>query len=191
MATASHRWRLCGRAEEYKTLEEFYLERRYHDVVFVTGSNGCGKTSLIASLSARIQKDAGYLLHGEFLQDSAPYEALGEVFTCLEQQIRQKRDSKSILKDLRQGLQKQEVNASLLLQAFPSLKFLLVQKKSNSTEPTSSSSIPEAHQQQRDLVRNLVLMFQVLSANFPIVLALDNAMWADLDTLQFLKTLKG
>jgi Cdc6-like AAA superfamily ATPase len=69
---------LYGRDEEKRQLVELYMQLKTTDrtpknVALISGSPGCGKTTLVtSSLQDLVEKDGGYFIRGKFEQFESP-----------------------------------------------------------------------------------------------------------------------
>jgi predicted ATPase len=198
-------FRLVGREEESRRLEEYYMTRKDCDLVLVTGPLGIGKSALTSNLQYRVAEDSGILVRGTFSVSPEPYEAFVEAFTDLVEQLRRKKDYKTIQLDLKQAISKSGAEKFLIPEGpFAVLQTLMSDGDDNAIQESSSNpgeekkesmevdaqpQVISATDRQLRLVNALTKIIEAMGVVFPLVIVLDNLMWADPGSILLLEFL--
>ena len=176
--------RLYGRNRETEQVLEVFQRTRLGraELMLVSGPSGVGKSALIHEIHKPITHARGYFISGKFdqLQHNIPYTALMAAFRDLVRQLLT--ESKERLSVWSQDLQEALApNARVILDVLPELEMII------SPQP----SVPELEpvEATNRFNRTMGQLLAVLCARDRIVvLFLDDLQWADLATLNLLRT---
>ena len=188
------KWKLCGRENELKRLEECYLKRKDYDLVLITGPLGVGKSALTNSLQVRVKEDLGLLVRGTFSGHSQePYEALSQLFTDLVSQLQLKDDYELIRSDIKQAISQTGAERFLIPDSLSILETLMNDDDDNedttkAIENNQSQTISATDRQHR-LVGAVTKIIEAIGTCLPLVIVLDNLMWADPGSIFLLESL--
>lgn len=177
--------KLYGRENEIDFLLEIF-ERSCHgntEILFVTGSAGIGKSTLIQEVQKPIIEKHGRFIAGKFDQfkKNIPYHALIQAFQRLIQQLLSESDIE-LAKWKQRILKAVGVNGQLLIDLFPELE-LIIGKQSAVIKLD-----PELSENRfNHLFSNFISLF--LHKGHPLIIFLDDLQWADLSSLRFLQYL--
>lgn len=177
--------KLYGRSSEIKILLDTF-ERTTQgstELMLVTGFSGIGKTAVINEIQRPITKVSGYFVRGKFDQynRSVPFFGFVQALQDLVKQLLCENETKlskwktKILAALGSG-------SRVIIDIIPELKFLI----------GSQPEIPElsgtaAQNRFNILIQRFIDTFA--AREHPLVIFLDDLQWADLASLNLLKTL--
>ena len=177
--------RLFGRKAEKDILLDSYKKTSLGngEIVMVCGEPGCGKTSLVRSISKHVFQDRGEFISGKFdqFQRNRPYSAIIQAF----QELLKKRLSspapvidawkKRITDILGQ-------NAGLIAEVIPEIEQIIGKQ----AQPPDLESA-KARNRFNLTFKNFVKVFP--SMDRPLVLFLDDLQWADHSSIELIKHL--
>ena len=184
--------RLCGRDAEKSRLEDAYLRRKHHDMVLITGGSGSGKTVLAKTIQTKVLEDSGMVLSGMFHQHRCePYEAFIDAFSGLVATVEER--GQDLIDELRQSILGSGADTKLLEATIPALIHLT--KNSSEGEDTLSSDQPAdqttmfAKDRQKRFLLAMRKLVAAICSLYPVVLVLENLMWADYGSLELVDVL--
>jgi len=153
------------------------------ELVLITGCSGTGKTQLAQGLKEKVVASGGLFLQGKWdqFQTPEPYAPIVSAFTEYANLIvKQGEDSVAEMKKI---IEKEtESDYHLLTDMIPALKQIL-------TVETAGTGMKGAdtHTRFRLIFRKFVNA--ISSTNRPVVLVLDDIQWADVGSLNLIKTM--
>lgn len=176
---------LYGREAEVNQLEQAFQRSRQGEteLLLVTGSAGIGKSSLIHELHRTVTQHRGYFLEGKFdqLNQNTPFSALIQAFRSFTRHILTESDEQ--LKKWKSRIQKAVGNQGrVITQIIPELTYVIGE------QPELSELGAGESQNRFNYVMHRFLL-ALTSSDAPIVLFLDDLQWADLNTLELIKSL--
>ena len=155
-------------------------------VTLVHGYSGAGKSMLIQKFreQATVKCPDCCFLFGKFEQnlESVPYSALASAFSQLCEYLLQSRNSKAIVDELKKGMKAE--HRILLANAIERFWEVFDDLPKNKRRPSfyDNSAFLRTQYIFRDCVR-------ILSAQFPIVLVLEDLHWSDASSLELLRAI--
>lgn len=178
--------RYLGRNKESKQISEALWGPQQYSLLFVEGSAGVGKTSLIKRVLETDQQKNSFKLYGKFQnhRGNAPYSAFNQAFASWGQQI-------LILPDEEFDALRENVTSSLqtyitvITAVFPDLEVFFSRK-----HIVPPSSQPDSHQIKARFYYFLVkFLTSITKRNYEVVIFLDDLQWADKASLELLEEL--
>ena len=166
------RGRFIGRAPELKQARSLWAQAvaGQGTTLLISGEPGIGKTRFLRELATHVEVSSGVALFGEAYEGSgAPYAPFGEAIRRGLQRTRQA------------GLELPPVVLADLLALVPELHPYYPDT------PPNPTLTPQAEQQRQ--FESVVAFFSSLSEAAPVLLALDDAHWADSGSLSLLRHL--
>jgi predicted ATPase len=191
-------WRPCGRQEEASLLHSWYMSREQNDLVLITGPAGIGKTTLSQSLHRIVQEEAGFLIRGTFSFSAEPYEAFKTAFTSLVRQLQDRDDFDPLQSELKQAIACSGAEGFLIQDSLPILTTIMGDESSLPSGDSGAHPILDGHSRpsrisatdrQHRFVYAMTKIVEAIGSVFPLVIVLDNLMWADLGSLLLLESL--
>lgn len=183
------------------------MRTQRHEIVFIAGPSGVGKTGLAQTLKAKVAQDNGYFCQGKFDQPNLMMNAKSEIFSCrnsYEPFVCAINDlilcivnngSGSIQKvqtSIRQELDSSEIQA--LEESLPTLRRLTNNdcngansRLSMTTQRWNGLKGIEAERRYMHILSKL--LHAICSIEYPLVILLRDLQWADENALQLLKLL--
>ncbi|WP_225409579.1 trifunctional serine/threonine-protein kinase/ATP-binding protein/sensor histidine kinase [Stigmatella hybrida] len=185
----THQFRLpqgfYGRAADVDQLKEAHERavKGSSELLFITGSPGIGKSSLVNELHRVTAAHQGLFATGKCdpLQRGVPFDAVHQVLNHLVQQMSEEGgpETARVQRRLKDAL---GVNTSVLVQAVPEVRALLGEQPPPTPLPSSES--------RNRLNRVLVQALQAFTRpERPLVIFLDDLQWADVATLSWMQSL--
>lgn len=177
--------RLFGRKIETATLLETYTKTSLGscEVVMVRGEPGCGKTTLVKSISKQVFKERGEFISGKFDQfrRNRPYSAIIQAF---QEMLRKRLGSPApVIEAWKKRITNVlGSNAGLMTEVIPELELLIGPQETPSTLPSA-----ESRNRFNLTFKNFIKVFP--SMDKPLVLFLDDLQWADPSTINLIKSL--
>jgi serine/threonine protein kinase len=172
---------LIGRARHLQVLDSAFtgLTRRRTQSIFVFGRTGTGKTTLIRSfLEGLIARDEAIVLSGRcYERESVPYKALDSLIDALARHLK--------------GLSARKAGALLppdatyLARLFPVLEGVHALAATRRETP----ELPDQQELRRRAFAGLREMLRRLGEKVPLVLAIDDLQWGDVDSAILLSDL--
>jgi predicted ATPase/signal transduction histidine kinase len=176
--------KLYGREEEIAQLLNAFSQARKgsSQLVTVTGYSGIGKSALVHEIHKPIAAHGGWYVTGKFDQfkRNIPYSALHQAFKTWE--LMMASEGAEALSQLRTQLRDTlGASARVLIDFLPDLASIL----------GSMDKLPVlgAMETQNRFHRVIQQFIQIITRDQPLVLFLDDMQWADMGTLNLLKTL--
>ena len=172
---------LIGRARHRQVLEGLFasLVRKTTESVFVFGRTGTGKTTLIRSfLDGLIEDDEAIVLFGRcYERESVPYKALDSLIDALARHLKglPARDTASLLPP----------DVAFLARVFPVLQSV----EAVALARRESSEMPDQQELRRRAFAALRELLKRLGEQKPLVLAVDDLQWGDIDSAILLSDL--
>jgi predicted ATPase len=191
-------WMACGRQEEADLLHTWYRSREENDLVLITGAAGVGKTTLSQSLQRIVQEDSGFLIRGSFSYSSEPYEAFKTAFASLVRQLLERDDFDKLQHGLKQAITSSGAEGFLIKDCLPILRTIMGDETSVSSGDSDEHHILDGNSQpsrisatdrQHRFVKAMTKIVEAIGSVFPLVIVLDNLMWADVGSLVMLESL--
>lgn len=177
--------RLFGRKEEKETILKAYKKSSLGstEAVIVRGEQGCGKTSLIRSISKQILLDRGEFISGKFdqFQRNRPYSAIIQAF---QEMLRKRLNSPPMVIEAwkKRITDMLGDNCALITEVIPELERLTGPQRAPVELP-----LAESRNRFNQTFKNFIKVFP--SPERPLVLFLDDLQWADRSSLQLIKRL--
>jgi serine/threonine protein kinase len=165
---------LIGRSRHRQVLEGCFASvgRRATTSVFVFGRTGTGKTTLIRSfLDQLIGKDDAVVLAGRcYERESVPYKALDSLIDALARHLKGllPRDSASLLTQ----------DVALLARVFPVLQTV----EAVAVARRGLEEMPDQQELRRRAFDALRELLKRLGEQRPLILAIDDLQWGDIDS---------
>ena len=175
---------MYGREQELRSLQSAYAGacRGECQAVFVSGSSGVGKSSLVEELKRILLQERGFFVAGKFdPRTQSPYQG---ILQALEQLIRQLlAESEASITLLREKLY-QAVGSRLqvLIEVLPVLKLIVGEQPPLALLPTW-----ESQNRLQSAIQNLVGV--MATKERPLVLFIDDLQWADQASLNLITLL--
>jgi tRNA A-37 threonylcarbamoyl transferase component Bud32/tetratricopeptide (TPR) repeat protein len=137
-------------------------------VLLISGEPGIGKTRFIQELRTLVEVEGGVALIGEcYAEGSAPCSAISQI--------------------LRQALRSEDIKKIELPESYITSLLKLVPELQFSYPGISSPSQMDPEVEQELLFESILALCRTLSNKKPLLLAVEDAHWADSCTLQFLR----
>lgn len=178
--------RLYGREEEAATLLavlERVVATGAPELVMVGGYSGIGKSFLVQEMHRPLVRERGYFLSGKFdqLSRDIPYSTIGRAFRDLIQHILTEGEAELDLwrPRLREALGS---SAQLVVDVIPQLELVI-----GPQPPVATLPLNDAQSRFMAVFQRFIAVFA--RREHPIVLFLDDLQWADMATLDLLKTI--
>lgn len=171
---------LAGRRSELRRLERALSDAKNSPSVFlIPGVSGIGKTALMSEACERLRRHHGALILGSrcYERESVPFKALDGALDALTRYLEPLEQEKFI--------QLVPPDVDLLGQVFPVLRRL---PQLSHVPPYDSSSIDKQVLRRRAF-RVLAELLGKLAEHTPVVLALDDLQWMDIDSVRLLMAL--
>lgn len=153
------------------------------ELLLVAGYSGIGKTSVIKEVYKPIIRHNGYFITGKFdqLQRGMPYTAIIAAFQNLVKQVLT--DSEERFAHIKQALKDALGNiGQVIIDLIPEVE-LIIGKQS----PIPLLNPQEAQNRFNLVFRNFVKVFA--TADYPLVMFLDDLQWSDSASLAFIKNI--
>lgn len=179
--------KLFGRENDIATLISGFNTVAVHEertaVMVVSGAPGIGKSALINEIYKPIVARRGYFISGKYEQfrRDKPYSAIIQAFQALIKQILSESEHKI-------GLWREKIleavgnSGKLIIDVIPEVELII------GKQPELPVLDPEESRNRLNFV--IVKFVSIFSRQeHPVVLFLDDLQWADLASLQFLKTI--
>ncbi|MGB8700813.1 MAG: AAA family ATPase [Thermosynechococcaceae cyanobacterium] len=177
--------KLYGREQEVETLISAFnrAAQGSTEIIFVSGSSGMGKTTVIQEIHKPIARQGGYFIRGKFdqLQNNSPLSGLVQACRSLIQQLLTESDQN--IKDWETKiLEALGDNGQVLIEVLPELELLI------GKQPLVSELEPIAAQNRFKLLfQSFIQLFP--NKTHPLVIFLDDLQWADFASLQLIQFL--
>jgi eukaryotic-like serine/threonine-protein kinase len=172
---------LIGRSRHRQVLESLFasLGRHSTESIFVFGRTGTGKTTLLRSfLDEVIEKDDAVVLSGRcYERESVPYKALDSLIDALARHL------KGLSLRATAGLLPADV--AFLARIFPVLQSV----ESVALARRESSEMPDQQELRRRAFDALRELLGRLGEQGPLILAVDDLQWGDVDSAILLSDL--
>jgi len=172
---------LIGRSRHRQVLDGVFslLNRGKTESVFVFGRTGTGKTTLVRSfLDELIEKDEAVVLFGRcYERESVPYKALDSLIDALAQHLNglPTRETATILPQ----------DVAFLARVFPVLQSV----EAVATARRPESEMPDQQELRRRAFAGLRELLRGLAESVPLILAIDDLQWGDVDSALLLSDL--
>jgi serine/threonine protein kinase len=172
---------LIGRSRHRQVLDGVFslLNRGKTESVFVFGRTGTGKSTLIRSfLDELIEKDEAVVLFGRcYERESVPYKALDSLIDALAQYLKglPTRATATILPQ----------DVAFLARVFPVLQSV----EAIAIARRAASEMPDQQELRRRAFAGLRELLSGLAESVPLVLAIDDLQWGDVDSALLLSDL--
>jgi serine/threonine protein kinase len=172
---------LVGRARHRQVLDRLFasLSQRSSQSLFVFGRTGMGKTTLIRSfLDDLFKKGDAVVLSGRcYLRESVPYKALDSLIDALARHLKglPSRRAESLLPP----------DVTYLARVFPVLQSVEAVAGARHQSP----EMPDPQELRRRAVAGLRELLARLGAQTPLILAIDDLQWGDVDSAILLSDL--
>jgi eukaryotic-like serine/threonine-protein kinase len=172
---------LIGRSRHRQVLDGVFssINRGKTESVFVFGRTGTGKSTLIRSfLDERIEKDEAVVLFGRcYERESVPYKALDSLIDALAQYLKglPTRETAAILPQ----------DVAFLARVFPVLQSV----EAVATARQAVSEMPDQQELRRRAFAGLRELLGGLAESVPLILAIDDLQWGDVDSALLLSDL--
>ncbi|MCP4136377.1 MAG: AAA family ATPase [bacterium] len=168
-----------GRTKELNAIMDVFLRvsRGAHEVVFVSGEPGIGKTSLIREITRPIVEKRGYFISGKYDQfrNNEPYSAIISAFQGLIRQMLTEGDER--LKIWKEKILRAMGNIGrVITDVIPEVE-LIVEKQPEIPELDSERAQNRFGKVFIDFIRVFA------SEEHPLVIFLDDLQWADFGSL--------
>ncbi|WP_432738523.1 AAA family ATPase [Maridesulfovibrio sp. FT414] len=177
--------RLFGRKDEKELILSAYNRASLGscEVVMVRGEPGCGKTTLIRSISKLILKERGEFISGKFdqYQRNRPYSALIQAF---QEMLRKKLSSPAPVIEAWKARITGVLgrNAGLITEVIPELEQLIGKQPAPAELPSA-----ESRNRFNQTFKSFIKAFPNMDR--PLVVFLDDLQWTDASTVQLIKRL--
>ena len=166
------RGKFIGRTPELKQARSLWAQAvaGQGTTLLISGEPGIGKTRILRELATHVEVSGGVALFGEAYEGGgAPYAPFGEAIR------------RGLQRAAQAGLELPQVILADLLALVPELHPYYADT------PPNPTLTPEAEQQRQ--FESVVAFFSSLSDSAPVLLALDDAHWADSGSLALLRHL--
>ncbi len=179
--------KLYGREREVQRLMDAFAASAdgAPEILLVTGRSGIGKSSVVREVQRPITEKRGFFISGKFdqLNRNVPYASLIQAFSELVRQVLA--ESRERVEEWRAALLRAlGGNGQVLVEVMPEIEWLLGEQ-----EPVPELEAAEAQNRFLLVFQNFVRTFA--RVEHPLVLFLDDLQWADLPSLQLIRTLAG
>ncbi|NET37986.1 MAG: AAA family ATPase, partial [Cyanothece sp. SIO1E1] len=176
---------LYGRAVEVATLLQAFdrVSQGQAEIMLVAGFSGIGKTAIVNEVHKPIVRQRGYFIKGKFdqFQRDIPFSAfvqacqdlMGQLLTESDTQLKQWQDQ--ILAALGK-------NGQVIIEVIPELEYVI-----GPQPPVPELAASAAQNRFNLLFQKFIQVFA--TPEHPLVLFLDDLQWADLASLQLLRSL--
>jgi len=177
--------KLYGRDNERQKLLQLFDETTKGglEMMLVGGFSGIGKTALVNEIHKPVTERRGSFISGKFeqYQKDTPYSAVISAITDFTEQLLAK-PQVQIEKWKKLILDAVGINGQVLIDVIPSLEHLL------GTQPPVPELAPtETQNRFRTLFQQFIRV--VSTESHPLVIFLDDWQWADIGSIELLKTL--
>tara|TARA_B110001454_G_C12723192_1_gene435842 strand:- start:1700 stop:6994 length:5295 start_codon:yes stop_codon:yes gene_type:complete len=153
------------------------------ELVLVSGYSGIGKTVLVNELQKPIVKQKGYFISGKYNQydSNIPYSAITQAFTSLVRSLLS--ESQPKIQNIKEKIiSTLGENAGIIVDVIPELEHII-----GPQSPIPPMSSVESKSRFYRTFQKFVSAFA--SAEHPLVIFLDDLQWADLSSLDLIKSL--
>ena len=172
---------LVGRSRQRQVLDSLFalLLQRKAEAVFVFGRTGTGKTTLIRSfLDNLVRQDEAVVLSGRcYERESVPYKALDSLIDSLARYLKGQpvRQTESLLPE----------DVAFLARVFPVLQSV----EAVAAARRQSPDLPDQQELRRRAFAGLRKLLTRLGEQAPLILAIDDLQWGDVDSAVLLSDL--
>jgi len=153
------------------------------EIILVAGYSGVGKSALVQEIYKPITQKRGYFIAGKFdqFQRNIPYSAIVGAFTDLVRQLLTESEAQ-LAKWQQQILSAVGHNGQVIIDVIPEVELII------GTQPPVQTLNPTETQNRFNLVFQHFFR-AICQPDHPLVLFIDDLQWADLASLNLLKTL--